>query len=174
MFGNNANNGTSASANRPAASEAARIEGHLTHVIVSGEGVDGLNIFLDAQLVLPSEVESLSLEIIAPSDTNPSGSITALLSRYVAGADGKKTQQGVSLFPGTVDIIARGRRITVTAQQEGSFEGLWLGLGMRADGTSSELTGVQSLRVVFALGVIDAKLIWVEDGAAEDLLPTDR
>ena len=70
-----------------------------------------------------------------------------------------------------MEIVARGRRLVITGMAEGSFDGLWLGLGLRADGTSSELTGVGSLRLAVTPGLLDAKLIWCEDGTTEDLLP---
>ena len=94
-----------------------------------------------------------------------------MLSRYKTSLTGSRDQAATSLFPGTIELIARGRRIVVTCEQDGSFDGLWLGLGLRADGTSSELTGVQSLRLAAAPGLVDAKLIWSDTSATEDLLP---
>ncbi len=168
MFGNT--NGAAAPApTRPAASEVARVEGTLTQVLVSGDGSDGLHVFLNGQPVPTGDVESLTVEIVAPDDSGH-GTVAAVLSRYETGPNGR-TQCGVSLLPGTIEIIARGRRVVVTGLSEGSFDGLWLGLGLRVDGTSSELTGVGSLRLAAAPGLLDAKLIWSEDGTTEDLLP---
>ena len=169
MFGNT--NGAAAPAStRPAASDVARVEGTLTQVLVSGDGSDGLHVFLNGQFVPTGDVESLTVEIVAPDDSDSNGTVAAVLSRYENGPAGR-TQRGVSLLPGTIEVIARGRRVVVTGLSEGSFDGLWLGLGLRADGTSSELTGVQSLRLAAAPGLLDARLIWSEDGRAEDLLP---
>ena len=171
MFGNNSN-GTPAASNLPAAAEVARIGSRLTQIIVSGPSSADLFVFLNGQPVPTGDVESLSVEIIAPDASGQNGSVTAILSRYQSGPMGGARQtQGVSLFPGTVEMIARSRRIVVTCEQDGSFDGLWLGLGLRADGTASELTGVQSLRLTAAPGLVDAKLIWSDTGAAEDLLP---
>ena len=165
-------NGATPNPNRPAASDVARIENTLTHVIVSSESSDGIAVFLNGQPVPTGSVESLSIEIIAPTDADPNGTVAAILSRYQTGPEGARTQHGTSLFPGTVELIARGRRIVVTCVEEGSFDGLWLGLGLRADGTSSELSGVQSLRLAVSPGLVDARLVWNEDGTTEDLLPT--
>ncbi len=156
---------------RPVAGDVARIEGSLTHVIVSGPSSDGLHVFVGGQPVPAGEVESLTLEIIAPDAQGCNGSVSGVLSRYQTGADGTRGQAALSLFPGTVEVTARGRRLVVTCVQENSFDGLWLGLGLRADGTSSELSGVASLRLAAAPGLLDAKLVWSEDGTTEDLLP---
>lgn len=169
MFGNS--NGTPPVTIRPPASDVARIEGSLTHVIVSSPSSDGLHVFLNGQPIPTGEVESLTLEIIAPGTNGQNGSVSAVLSRYQTGPDGTRGQKAFSLFPGTVEVTARGRRIVLTCVQENSFDGLWLGLGLRSDGTSSELSGVSSLRLAVAPGLLDAKLVWSEDGTTEDLLP---
>ena len=170
MFGSN--NSTPAPAqNRPSAADVARMESNLIQVIVSGQSSVGLAVFLNGQPVPTGDVESLTIEIIAPDANNQAGSVTAVLSRYTVGPSGSRDQRSATLFPGTVEVIARGRRLVVTCMADGSFEGLWLGLGLRADGTSSELTGVQSLRLAVTPNLIDAKLTWSEDGTTEDLLP---
>ncbi len=173
MFGSS-NGGTPVAASSlPAAAEVARIQGRLTQIIVSGPSSADLYVFLNGQPVPTGDVESLSVEIIAPDVSGQNGSVTAILSQYSAGPTGTRQTHGVSLFPGTVELIARGRRIVVTCEQDGSFDGLWLGLGLRSDGTSSELSGVGSLRLTAAPGLVDAKLIWSDTNAAEDLLPDD-
>ena len=150
MFGHN--NAPAAPSNLPPASEVARLQSGLTQIIVSGPSSADLFVFLNGQPVPTGEVESLSVEIIAPSQNDPSGSVAAVLSRYKTSLTGSRDQQATSLFPGTVELIARGRRIVVTCEQDGSFDGLWLGLGA-------------------APGLVDAKLIWSDTGATEDLLP---
>ena len=170
MFGSN--NGTPAApTNRPTAESVARLESALTQVIVSSRSSDGLHVFQNGLPIQTGDVESLSIEIIAPDANGQNGSVAAVLSRYQTGPTGTREQRGMSLFPGTVEVVAYGRRLVVTCMEDGSFDGLWLGLGLRADGTSSELTGVQSLRLAVAPNLIDAKLTWSEDGATEDLLP---
>ena len=176
MFGNSSSNGNAGTApggNRPPAAEVARIEGNLTHILVSSDSADGVQVFLNGKPVPAGEIESLSVNIVAPGDGNASGTITGIISRYQTAADGTRSQRGASLFPGTIEVIARGRRIVVTCAREGSFDGLWLGLGMQIDGTSSELNGVQSLRVVVSSGIVDAKLVWGDGSGDEDLLPED-
>ena len=170
MFGQTNNNAPTVPA-LPAAAEVARLGSSLTQIIVSGPSSADLFVFLNGQPIPTGEVESLSVEIIAPDQNGQNGTVAAVLSRYKTGLTGSREQSGTSLFPGTIELIARGRRIVVTCEQDGSFDGLWLGLGLRADGTSSELTGVQSLRLAAAPGLVDAKLIWSDTGATEDLLP---
>lgn len=149
---------------RPAASDAAKIVNHLTQVILTSEGVDGLNVFYDGRLILPGQVDSLSVNIVAPGEKD-AGTLTAQLSWKESGEN-----KMASLFPGTVDIVGRGKRILVTSStDEGSFDGLWLSLGLTEDGTSHELSGVQSLRVLLSPGLTDTKLSWT-DGGEEAIL----
>jgi hypothetical protein len=142
--------------NRPAAAEMARIANHLTQVIVTGDDIDGLNIFSDGALLLPGQIESLALNLDGEQNL-----ITAQLSWKEGDA-----HKGASLFPGTVDIVARGRRLLVTSAVDDSLDNLWVSLGMAEDGTSTELTGVNSLRVLLTPGLIDTKLVWA-DGREE-------
>jgi hypothetical protein len=177
MFGNNSNNNNivnniGTATNRPTAASQAAIEGNLTHLLISdSSSVDGWHLFINAQQIPTGEIESLSIEIVAPDDASQ-GTLTGLLSRYVTDANGARTQRSVSLFPGTVEVIANGKRITVTCQEPGSFDGLWLGLGLRSDGTSAELGGVQSLRILASpeSKLLDARLTWVDNGAVEEIL----
>ena len=138
--------------NRPSAAQVALLDTHLTHVLMSGDSIADLHIFVDATPVLTGSIESFSLDIVAPSDEVPDGRITAILSRYETAPDGSKRQSATALFPGTVEIVGKGRRISISCPEAGSFDGLWLGLGLRADGTADELTGVKSLRVLLAIG----------------------
>ena len=169
MFGNQ--NGQTPRTARQPGSEVALMLSPLTHVFVSGGSSVDINVFLNGDPVQAGDVESMTISVVAPTAADPRGEITAVLSRYKTSASGTREQYGVSLFPGTVEIVARGRRLVVTCQTANSFEGLWLGLGLREDGTSSELTGVQSLRLAVSPGLLDAKLVWSEDGSTEDLLP---
>jgi hypothetical protein len=143
-------------ANRPAAAALARIASPLTQVIVTGEAIDDLNVFFHGKLILPGQVESLSLNI-----DGEKGQVTAQLSWKENGE-----HRGASLFPGTVDIVAREKRLSVTSAVDGSLDGLWVSLGLAEDGTSTELTGVASLRVLLTPGLLDTKLIW-SDGRDE-------
>ncbi len=173
MFGSNTNGASAPAPNRPPAGNVARLESRLTQVVVSGPSSADLYLFLDGKPVPTGEVESLSIEIVAPDANGRGGIVSAVLSRYQSGAGGERTQRPFALFPGTVEITARGRRLVVTCLAVDSFEGLWLGLGLRTDGTNSELSGVGSLRLALAPGLLDARLTWSEDGTTEDLLPEE-
>jgi hypothetical protein len=142
----------------------------LTHAFVSGAGPDGIAVFVNGQPLLTGQIESLSVEIIAPDDTSD-GRLTGILSRYESGTDTVRTTRSISLFPGTVEVIAKGRRIAVTCAEEGSFDGLVLRLGMDESGVGLEAQGVKSLRLLASPGLLDARLVWIEDGREEDLLP---
>ena len=177
MFGSsngngNGNNGSGpAPGNRPKAASVARIENNVTHVLVSGaSGPDAIAVFINAQPVHAGELDSVSINIVAPQNDTDPGTVTAVVSRYQTDATGARVQKGVSLFPGTIEVIIKNRRLVITCQNEGQFDGLWLGLGLNADGTSTDLSGVQSLRVTLTPDVRDARLEWADGSGTEDLL----
>ena len=78
MFGS-AKNGTPPAVNRPLASDVARIESNLTQIIVRSPSSDGLAVFVNGQPVPTGDVESLTVEIIAPDETGQNGTVTAVL-----------------------------------------------------------------------------------------------
>jgi hypothetical protein len=57
----------------------------------------------------------------------------------------------------------------VTCPEVNSLDGVWIGLGLKADGTTSEVTGAQALRITVSQELLDARLTWT-DGSTEDLL----
>ena len=155
--------------NRPPAAQVARLNTRLTHVFISGSGPDDLSVFVDGTPVPTGQIESLSIEIIAPSDELPDGRITGILSRYETGADGTKRQSALALFPGIVELVVRGSRLEVVCPQANSFEGLNLNMGLHPDGSIDEASGVRSLQVVFASEVgTSVKIAWLE-GVEESL-----
>lgn len=157
---------------KPSAAEVARIQGGgLVQLIVTSLVPLNYYLFLNDQSVAQSDVESFSLSIEAPNDSSFGDTIVrCTLSRYVRTVTGEQTQQRTELFPCTLEIIALGRRISITCLNSDSLDGLWISLGLKADGTSAELSGVRSVRFLLTEGILDAKLTWV-DGETEDLLP---
>lgn len=150
--------------NRPPAAQVARLDTPIVHALLSGDGADGLNVFVNGVPVPAGQVESLTVEIVAPDDQNPEGRIAAVLSRYESGPDGPR-QTGVGLFPGTIEIVGKGRRLSLSCPTAGSFDGLWLGLGLRPDGSADGLQGVKRLHVILAPGLAaDARLTWADGG----------
>ena len=87
--------------------------------------------------------------------------MTAILVRKEGG------NNNISLFPGSVEIIAKEKRLSLSAVEANNLEGLYFGIGVRKDGTSDQVQGVKSLRIVLTPGLASAKLIWSEDGAEE-------
>lgn len=142
--------------NRPAAADVAGLDTSLTWVIYESDSADGLHVYLSGQSILTGSIESLSVDI----DTEK-GTIAAVLSR----TDGTSK----SLFPGAVEILAKGKRLSLSALAPDDFEGLYFGVGLREDGTSDQVQGVKSLRVVLTAGLASAKLIWNDTGAEEVL-----
>jgi hypothetical protein len=157
---------------RPPASDAARIQGGgLVQVIVTSLSPLTYSLFLNDRSVAEMDVESLSVAIEMPDDGSPGGAVVrATLSRYVTAVTGEKTQQRSELFPCTLELVALGRRISITAMNPDTLENLWIDLGLKADGTSNEVKGAKALRILLGEGILDAKLTW-EDGETEDLLP---
>ncbi len=154
---------------RPAASEEAKIQGGgLVQVIITSLTPTTFYVFLNDHAVSEMDVESLSIDIEAQDDG--SGRVQATLTRYVDTVTGEKTQQHTPLFPSTLEIVALGRRLSITCMNPDSLDGLWINLGLRADGSSKELQGLRALRFLLTRELLDAKITW-EDGLTEDVLP---
>jgi hypothetical protein len=140
--------------NRPAAASVAGLDTSLTWIAYESDSADGLHVFHNGQAILTGSIESISVDI----DTEK-GTLTAILVRKEGGS--------LALFPGAVEIIAKGKRISLSALEADNFDGLYFGIGLREDGTSDQVTGVKSLRVVLTAGLASAKLVWNDDGAEE-------
>ncbi|HZP84063.1 MAG TPA: hypothetical protein VFB21_20650 [Chthonomonadaceae bacterium] len=169
MFGRPAQNGNSSTPNRPKASDVARIQGGgLVQVIVTSVMPMTFSVFLNDQAVPEMDVESLSIAIQTPETGE--GVVRATLARYVTNVTGQKTLQHTELFPCTLELVALGRRLSMTATQPNSLDGLWIDLGLKPDGTANELSGLSALRVLLTHEILDAKITWT-DGETEDVLP---
>jgi hypothetical protein len=171
VFGGPAKNGKSDEPARAAASEVARLAGGgLVQVVVTGLDPMEFFLFLNDRAVAQTDVESLLVTIEVPESGNlEQGTASATLSQFVKAVTGERSSQTVELFPCTLELVALGRRITVTCSQPNSLEGVWIGLGLKPDGSSAEVTGARSLRILLADGILDAHLTWM-DGETEDLL----
>ena len=168
MFGSNSQNSAPASAS-PSAAEIARLQGGgLVHVIVSSLDPMTFALFLNERSVPQLDVASLMVEIEAPANDTESPKARATLSQYVKAVTGERSVQTNEIFPSTVEIVALGRRLVVTCQQVDSLDGLWISLGLKPDGTGSDVGGLSALRVVVTEGILDARLTWT-DGSTEDL-----
>ena len=158
-------------ANRPQAAEVARITGHLTHVFVAqGGGPDAVAVFYDGQVIPTGALDSLSVQIVAPDDKQD-GTLTGILSRYDSGPQSGTPVKTLRLFPGTVDFICKGCRVSVTCAEEGSFDGLFLRFGTDDNGVGLQADGVLSLNIVVSPGLLDARLVWAEDNREDIVFP---
>lgn len=163
------NNGQSAPA-RKAATEVAEIQGGgLVQVIVSSLSPLTYYLFLTEQFVPQFDIESLNIVIEAPGDRSE-GMIRATLAKYVTGVNGGRSEQRIELFPCTLEIVAMGRRLCVICPTADSFDGLFVTMGLKANGTDSEVKGIQSLNVLITEGILDAKITWNE-GDTESIFP---
>ena len=173
MFGKSPqNNGVNPPAQRPAASDVAVIKGGgLVQLIVSSVQPLTFFLFLNDTPVPELDVESLSISIETPTPANgDTTTVRATLSRYVQTVNGERSLQRMELFPCTLEIIALNRRISMTAVNSDSVDGLYIDLGLQPDGNGSTLSGVSAFRFLLTEGLLDAKLTW-NDGDTEDLLP---
>jgi hypothetical protein len=156
---------------RKAAADVARIEGGgLVQVIVTQLHPLTFSLFLNDTEVPQIDVDSLSISIEVPVDGVSTPTVRATLYRYVKTVTGEKVQQHTELFPCTIEVVALGRRLAITCMNPNATEGLWVSLGLRTDGSGSDLNGLQSVRFLLSQEMLDAKLTW-EDGDSEDLLP---
>ena len=170
MFNFNTDNNqtTPPPAARASASEVAQISGNMTHVFVPTDTGESLAVFHNGTALPVGSLESLSVNITAPSDTD-SGTLTGVLVHYETGADGTRKTASLPLFPGTVEVIAHGRRVAVTCLEAGSFDGLFVRLGTDDNGIGLQVDGASALRLTVSPLLTDARLIWAEDGR-EDIL----
>jgi len=171
VFGKPAQNNNGATPARTSAAELAEIEGGgLVQVIVTNLRPLTFSLFLNDTEVPQIDVDSLSISIEVPTDGGSSPIVRATLFRYVTSVTGSKTQQHTELFPCTIEVVALGRRLSITCMNLNSLDGLWVSLGLKADGTTNDLTGLQSARFLLSQEILDAKITY-EDGVSEDLLP---
>jgi hypothetical protein len=161
---------------RPQAGDVAKIVGNLTHVIVAGPDIDDLHVFYNGQWVMTGTIENIGVEILAPTNEAPDGAVTGVLTRTETDAAGAKTTKSLSLFPGSVELIAKNRRVVVICPTAGTLEGVSILFGTAneagvIDNAGLWANGVRSLRIVVSAGLTDAKLVWDEDGREDNLLP---
>lgn len=153
----------------PAAADVAQIQGGgLAHIFVDCTSPLSYSVFLNEKPVSQEDLAGFSLVIDASSPTNPM--VRATLSRYVTVITGERQLQRQELFPCTVELIAAGRRVVVTCSRVDSLDGLWVWLGLRSDGSSNELSGLQSINILLEGTLLGAEIVWV-DGVHESLLP---
>lgn len=176
MFGTNHTTVAPSGGGRPQAGDVAKIEGGLTHVFLLNEaGADSLYAYHNGRMLSAGQIDSLSVVIEVPAEGSQ-GTLTAVLTYFETGADGARANKSASLFPGTVEVIGKGKKLTVICAEEGSFDSLALRIGtapiLDEQGvltTGLPVFGVQSLRVTVAPGLADGRLVWSEDGR-EDVI----
>lgn len=150
--------------------ELARIQGGgLTQLIVTQRDPLTFFLFLNARPIEQVDVQSLDI-LIQVNDTDPQLVVYATLAHLVPSISGGKNIQEVSLFPGTVEIVAENRRILVTGTETNDEEGPWVSVGLLPDGGANLLTGVQSFKFILEGTLLHAELTWM-DGRMEPILP---
>ncbi|HZT43997.1 MAG TPA: hypothetical protein VFA07_17660 [Chthonomonadaceae bacterium] len=153
------------------AHERARIQGGgLVQLIVTSLNPMTFYLFLNDQAVEQTDVESLSIDIEAPTPTEPNGLLRATLSRYGTDVTGTRSLQRTELFPCVLEIVALKRRINLCCSDPNSLQSTWVDLGLKPNGEAYQLGGLQTFRFLLTEGILDAKVTW-EDGQTEDLLP---
>ena len=112
-------------------------------------------------------MESLSVYIAAPTDSVSRPTVRATLSRYVTNVTGRENAaaNGTVSLHDPVCCLSRCR-ISVTAMNPDELEGVWIDLGLRANGSGSDVKGARALSILLQEGLVDAKLTW-EDGVTE-------
>lgn len=174
MFGRppqkNVGNGVNSGPVRPPVAEVAQIQGGgLVQVIVTSLSPLTYSVFLNDHAVPQIDIESLNIVIEAPGEDGQ-GIIRATLAQYVNALGGGKSQQRTELFPCTLEIVAQGRRLCVICQAPDSFDGLYVTMGLKQNGTDTELHGIRSLNVLLTEELLDARITWNE-GDTEVIFP---
>jgi len=153
------------------AGDLAKIQGGgLVQLIVTETQPIGFSLFLNQTAVSEINIDSLSIDVVAPDDPSEAVTVRATLSEYVTNVTGERVVQNRELFPCTIEVIALDRRLAVTCTRHDSTDGLWVSVGLRANGESAELTGLREFRFLLSHDMLDARVTWV-DGESEDLLP---
>ena len=156
---------------RAAAADLAKIlGGGLVQLIVTETQPIGFSLFLNQTAVSEIDVDSISIDVVAPDDPSDAIVVRATLSEYVTTVSGERVVQNRELFPCTIEVIALDRRLAVTCTRHDSTDGLWVSVGLRANGESADLTGLREFRFLLSHDMLDAKVTWV-DGESENLLP---
>ncbi|MBI2301199.1 MAG: hypothetical protein HYU66_20005 [Armatimonadetes bacterium] len=171
MFGKPSRNG--AEPERASAADNARIRGGgLVQVVVTAQNPLTFSIFLNDKPVPQVAVDNLLITIEAPGDEEPNGVVEATLTQQVRKVSGENVMEALQLFPCTVEIVALGRRMSVTCREAGQLDGVWIDLGLKPDGTGLEVSGARKLEVVLTQDLLDAQLTW-EDGTTEAVFPEE-
>lgn len=171
MFGNGVSHNGQPQPVRPPAGEVAKIQGGgLTQVIVSNLSPITYAVFLNGKPLPPEELDTLVISVTAPEHEGDPGEVQATLSQKIKTVMGEPGHQQLDLFPGTVELVALGRRILVSSTSGDSIDGIWINLGLKPDGSSSEVNGAKALRIVLNQDLLSAQLTW-NDGASEEILP---
>lgn len=156
---------------RPAASDLAKIQGGgLVQLIVTETRPVEFSLFLNQSEINQIDVESVSIDVVAPENPVDGVVVRATLSHYVTNITGQRALENRELFPCTIEVIALDRRLAVTCTRHDSTEGLWVSVGLRPNGESAELTGLREFRFLLTHDLLDAQVTWV-DGTSENLLP---
>jgi hypothetical protein len=142
----------------------------LVQVIVTSLSPTTFYLFLNDQYIPQMDVESLSISIEVPNESNLGQVVRATLSRNTPTVTGGQTRQTQELFPCTIEVVALDRRLSLTCTRRDSLEGLWVDIGLLPDGTATSLEELQGLRFLLTEGILDCKLTWM-DGTSESLYP---
>lgn len=171
MFARPSRNG--AEPERASAADTAKIRGGgLVQVIVTDQNPLTFAIYLNEKPVPQAAVDNLLITIETPGDDEPNGLVAATLTQQVRKVTGETAMEAADLFPCTVEIVARGRRMSVTCREAGQLEGVWIDLGLKPDGSGYEVSGARKLEVVLTQDLLDARLTW-EDGRTEPIFPDE-
>jgi hypothetical protein len=156
---------------RPVTSDLAKIQGGgLVQLIVNETYPVDFFLFLNHTPIAAIDIDSVSIDVVAPDNPSEGIIVRATLSQYVTNVAGERVLQNKELFPCTIEVIALDRRLAVTCTRHDSTDGLWVSVGLRANGESSELTGLREFRFLLNHDMLDARVTWV-DGESENLLP---
>lgn len=163
-----------AAESRPCAEQLARLRGGgLVQAIVTDLSPLTYFLFLNDKPVDQLKVAGLYVRVEAPSDALPDGLVQATLSVESKGVDGATAVEDQQLFPCTLEVVALGRRLAVTATTAGSLDGLWVDLGLRTDGAGNRIEGLKLLELALQDEVFFGRLTWSDD-TTEDLFPDPR
>ena len=165
MFGPKKSNGSSPTPSPRTGADVARLSTNLLQVILQSTQPPSFLLFLNGESVPAEYVDNIVVSIEAPRNPGDELTTQAILSRKAAPSVNAPPQ--TNLFPGVIDIVGLGRRVTIIGTPDGDVS---FGLGLEASGFSTEAHGAQTLSVLFTQEIASVNVEWT-DGLKEDLFP---
>jgi hypothetical protein len=148
--------------------------GGLVQLIITTFNPFVFHLFINGREIPQPTVDSLYVTVGLPDNPTDPPSQVATLTTLITDLAGQKTKQSQSVFPGTLEVVAGGKRVTLSCPDPDDPLEMYVRLGLRPDGTNNAIeSGLHSIQVFLnpGLGMMQFNLKW-SDGLEETLIGT--